>query len=227
MKKKIVTDIIQWDVNTWSKPLQFWQDNINWNTVETCLELGGRQGGLSLWLALKDKSVLCSDLENVQNTADPLHKKYNIGHKIKYENIDATTIPYENYFDVIVFKSIIGGIGRNNDLEIQKKVFDQIYKALKPGGKLLFAENLIASPLHQFFRKKFNKWGSYWRYISLEETEYFLSNFKSFQIHQTGVLGTFGRNEAQRNFLSKLDDVIFNRITPKNWKYIVYGVAEK
>ena len=34
---------------------------------------------------------------------------------IIYQDIDATNIPYENYFDIIVFKSIIGGIGRNNN----------------------------------------------------------------------------------------------------------------
>lgn len=72
---------------------------------------------------------------------------------ITYQDIDATQIPYENEFDIIVFKSIIGGIGRNDNKEIQQLVFNQIYKALKPGGQLLFAENLSASPLHRFFSK--------------------------------------------------------------------------
>ena len=76
-------------------------------------------------------------------------------------------------------------------------------------------------------RKKFNKWGSYWRYITLDETKDFLSKFSSFEIKQTGVLATFGRTEKQRNFLAKLDNVFFNKITPKSWKYIVYGIANK
>jgi hypothetical protein len=36
-----------------------------------------------------------------------------------------------------------------------------------------------------------------------------------------------GRNESQRNFLSKLDEIILNKVCPDNWKYIIYGIAEK
>jgi hypothetical protein len=41
------------------------------------------------------------------------------------------------------------------------------------------------------------------------------------------VLGTFGRNESQRNLLSTIDELILNKICPDNWKYIIYGIAEK
>jgi SAM-dependent methyltransferase len=169
MTKEITKDIIQWDVTSWSKALQYWDQNIDWNKIENGLELGGREGGLALWLSLKGKTVVCSDLEGVKETAEPLHVRHNVTSLISYQDIDATNIPYENHFDVIVFKSIIGGIGRNNNIAIQQHVFDQIYKALKPGGKLLFAENLIASPLHQRLRKKFVNWGNSWRYVSLDE----------------------------------------------------------
>lgn len=165
MNIQLIKDNIQWDVLTWSKAIAYWEKNVDWSKVEHCLELGGRQGGLSLWLAMKGKKVICSDLEDVELTAKSLHRKYNIENEISYEDIDATNIPYVEYFDVIVFKSIIGGIAKIGIIEVQKKVFQEIYKALKPGGILLFAENLVASPLHQFARKKFNKWGDYWRYV--------------------------------------------------------------
>ncbi|MDR1904254.1 MAG: class I SAM-dependent methyltransferase, partial [Treponema sp.] len=139
----------------------------------------------------------------------------------------ATDIRYENYFDIIVFKSIIGGIGRNNNIQMQEKVFTEIYKSLKPGGKLLFAENLIASPLHQFLRKKFIRWGRDWRYIALNELSRFLSPFKSYKNEVTGILAALGRTEWQRNMLAYIDQLILNHICPDNWKYIVYGIAEK
>jgi len=226
MEPGVIKDIIQWNVKSWSVAVDYWEKEIEWNQVTDCLELGGREGGLSLWLALKGKNVICSDLSEVRSTAEGLHKKYNIG-SIRYEDIDATSIPYENKFDLIVFKSIMGGIGRNNNTVLQQKAFEQIRKALKPGGKLLFAENLVASPMHKFLRKKFVKWGSSWRYLTLHELELHMQNYSSFKIKTTGFLGAFGRTEQQREFLSGLDQLLFNQVIPDNWKYIAYGIATK
>ena len=227
MTEELKKDIIQWDIKSWSKALEYWENNIDWSKIQNGLELGGRQGGLSLWLALKGKQTICSDLHDVKSTAEKLHLKYHVTSFVTYQDIDATNIPYENHFDIIVFKSIIGGIGSNDNYKIQQKVFNQIYKALKPGGKLLFAENLIASPLHQRLRKKFVNWGSTWRYVSIKEIKECLKDFSSYDIQSTGILGTLGRNESQRNFLSNIDSIILNKICPSNWKYIAYGIATK
>lgn len=226
-KEQILKDIIQWDTKSWSKALDFWGANVDWSKVQTGLELGGREGGPSLWMALKGIRVVCSDLENVEPTARPLHEKYNISNLVRYQDIDATNIPYENHFDIIVFKSIIGGIGRDGHPERQRKAFSEIYKALKPGGKLLFAENLVASPLHQQLRKKFVTWGDSWRYLTISELSTCLENFSDVQIQSTGFLGAFGRSEIQRSFFASIDAVLLNKILPEDWKYIAYGIAEK
>jgi hypothetical protein len=63
--------------------------------------------------------------------------------------------------------------------------------------------------------------------VSVKEMKEFLKDFSSRQIKTTGVLGTFGRNESQRNLLSTIDELILNKICPVNWKYISYGIAEK
>ena len=227
MNQQLERDILQWDVKSWSKALRYWEKNINFKPFSNGLELGGREGGLSLWLASKGISTVCSDLTNVRQTAEPLHKSYGVSELVHYEDIDATRIPYENHFDLIVFKSIIGGIGRSNNKEAQDTVFREIYKALKPGGKLLFAENLVASPLHIHLRKRFVNWGDSWRYITISELNFFLRDFDKIQIHTSGVVGTFGRTENQRNALSVLDNLIFNHIVKNSWKYIAFGVAEK
>lgn len=227
MNPQLVKEIIQWDVKSWSRALSFWEKKVDWDQVENGLELGGREGGLSLWLALKGKATVCSDLMNVQQTAEKLHQKHQVTAFINYEDIDASAIPYENHFDVIVFKSIIGGIGRGDNFEIQKKVFNQIYKALKPGGKLLFAENLVGSPIHQKLRKRYVNWGSTWRYVSMDELKECLSDFSNFEMKTTGFLGTLGRSEGQRNFLATADSLFWNHVSPANWKYIAYGVAQK
>ncbi len=222
MLAQTTKDIIKWDIKSWSKALRFWETNTRWNTVENGLELGSNEGGLSLWLAQKKIHVVCSDYKDVQSNAEPLHRAYEVSDWVSYQDIDATNIPYENHFDVIVFKSIIGGIGRDNRIDIQQQVIDEIYTALKPGGQLLFAENLVGSRFHQWMRKRFVNWGSSWRYVTQKEMRQFLSRFSSVKMETTGVLATFGRNEKQRNALATIDQLVLNKISPSNWKYIVY-----
>jgi len=219
-------DIIQWDVKSWSKAIFFWDRKVDWSGVGICLEIGARDGGLSLWLALKGKQVICSDI-TISTKAQQLHTKHRVSDKIEYEEIDATGIPYEDYFDVIIFKSVLGGIGKNDSYALQAQAINEMYKALKPGGKLLFAENLRASFLHTLLRKVFRQWGSKWRYLSLQELNELLKKFSSKDIETSGFLALFGRSEKQRKILASIDEKFFNKKLPQRWHYIVYGVAEK
>lgn len=227
MNSLLRSDIIQWDVKAWSHALHYWESHVEWNNISNALELGSRQGGLSLWLGLKGISVTCSDVDNTYETARPLHAKYSIERFIEYKIINACEIPYENHFELIVFKSILGGIGYNNNWNAQKLALKQIHKALKPKGYLLFAENLLASRFHRMMRNKFAAWGSQWRYPSLNEMRILLRDFSAFELKTRGVTGTFGRSERQRTILSSVDNTLLNALTPNSWKYIGYGVARK
>jgi SAM-dependent methyltransferase len=191
------------------------------------LELGGRDGGLSLWLAHKNMHVICSDVDDNRARAEQYHQKHAFPGSIEYAVIDALDIPYENQFDLIAFKSVLGGVGRDGRKDRQQQAVDQMYKALKPGGQLLFMENLVASPLHSFVRRKFVRWGNSWRYVTLTEMREFLSKFKNVRMGTTGVLGTFGRTERQRDALARVDQALLNRLTPARWQYLVFGIAEK
>jgi SAM-dependent methyltransferase len=226
MDKQLMRDIVQWDIQSWSKAILFWDKKIDWSSVNTCLELGAREGGLSLWLALKNKQVICSDIV-ISKEAEQLHLKYKVADKIEYETIDAAGIPYEDYFDVIVFKSVLGGIGKNNNYRLQEQAVNEMYKALKPGGKLLFAENLRLSVLHDVIRKIFRQWGSKWRYVSLQEINTLMKKFSTVDIATTGFLSVFGKNEPQREILAAVDEQLFNKLVPQRWHCIAYGIAEK
>ena len=227
MDKQIIKDIFEWDVLNWSKAIDFWLEEVDVNTNHlNCLELGGRGGGLSLWLAINNNTVICSDLESPKDLATKLHAKYNCTDKIEYQSINATNIPFENQFDIVVFKSILGGISGNGNDELKKATVDEIYKCLKPNGKLLFAENLEASILHKGFRKAFVKWGNRWNYLKYKEIKNVFSSFENVKYKTVGFWGTFGRTEKQRHFLSKLDN-FFERFIPIKKRYIVFGIAEK
>ena len=219
---------VEWDVVNWSKALAFWESRIDLTGKGfRCLELGSRRGGLSLWLALKGNEVVCSDYKNPEDQASAIHQNYQYGGSITYEGIDATNIPYENSFDIVVFKSILGGIARDEKGYLKQVVVDQIFKALKPGGSVLFAENLLASSIHQLLRAKLTQWGGYWNYLSVSEVDELFGAYGSLEYRTAGFLGSFGRNEFQRNFLGKIDTWVFDWIATDAMKYIVYGLATK
>ena len=225
--EKLKKEILQWDVETWFKVLQYWERKLNFYIVENALEIGGREGGVSLWLATRGISVVCSDIRDCSDSAFKLHSKFEYSGSIKYSILDARAMEQENYYDLIIFKSVIGGVGYNNDFESQRIAFQNIHRALKPGGILLFAENLKASIFHRFFRSLFISWGNKWRYIDTNEINLFLSVFSYREINYTGFLAAFGRNENQRRIFAKMDNLVMNRLLPNRWKYVCFGIGVK
>jgi 2-polyprenyl-3-methyl-5-hydroxy-6-metoxy-1,4-benzoquinol methylase len=218
---------VEWDVRNWALALDFWLAHST-KKLSGCkvLEIGTNTGRLSLWLASQGAKVVCSDVNRVRREAVELHEASDFGHLIEHQTINATDIPYTEEFDVVVFKSVLGAIG-DGAKEPQAKAVSEMHKALKKGGELFFAENLVASPIHMFFRRKMIQWGTTWRYVTIEEMNEFLKPFSQTQIRTIGFAGTFGRSEAQRNLLALGDRLIFERIVPESWKYIIAGVARK
>lgn len=219
-------DIIQWDIEVWSKSLDFWGNELNISIPLKCLEIGSRHGGLSLWAALYGNSVVCSDLFSPSEFAKELHKKYNVEKNVLYESINILDIPYDNYFDVILMKSVLPSLGESKNMEVQRMALQSIFKALKPGGKLLFAENLEATFFHRISRKWFIKWGKKVKYLEINRLVNLLSEFGNLKFITKGFFASFGRNEAQRQFLGKIDILIDKKI-PSKWKYLIIGVLEK
>jgi len=227
MEKELIKDIIEWDVKNWSKALEFWSRKIDIERKNyTCLELGGGSGGLSLWLALNGNETICSDLRSPEAKASALHEKYNVESNVNYEAIDATDINYTDHFDIVVFKSILGGISRNNKDELKQKTIEEIHKCLKSNGMLLFAENLQGSIFHKIMRKWFVSWGSAWNYLKYSEIHELFRLFKKVEFITHGFWGALGRTEFQRTQLGKID-TIFSKFIPSRRRYIVIGIAAK
>nr|WP_121272989.1 class I SAM-dependent methyltransferase [Pedobacter schmidteae] len=225
MINETIKEIIQWDVVNWAKALEYWEKSTPIkNKKYTCLELGAANGGLSLWLSLNKNRVLCTDINEPKAAARKMHKKYKCSSRIQYAPMDATNIPFENHFDIVAFKSILGGISQNCHDEYKLKTLDEIYKALKPGGKLFFAENLEASLIHKMLRKKFGT--PHWNYIRMNEIRTIFQSYKKITFTTVGFFGCMGRNEMQRNFLGRIDNIV-EKILPRKLHYILIGVAEK
>ena len=224
----LLRDVVRWDVRTWSIPLAFWSKRLPEGGIgRRALEIGCGDGGLSLWLATQGYAVVCSDVECDFAAARRSHQRYGVASQMAYEQIDAACIPYANHFDVIAFKSVLGAIGRAGGIDLQRQAIEQMRQALRPGGVLLFAENLQASPLHRLCRKRFVRWGKTWRYPSMAELQAFFAEFRTYRLETTGFLAAFGRSERQRNWLAVVDQATRCGWMPDRYKYVGYGVAQK
>ncbi|MCX2449929.1 methyltransferase domain-containing protein [Pedobacter sp. PLR] len=225
MKDYLKRDIIGWDTENWSRAIPFWEKLGQLKQRDNkCLELGAYGGGLSLWLALNKNRVICSNLEIPDANTKKIHHQYNCLSYIAYEAIDATNIPYADHFDFITFKSILGGIPGVDGQQVKIKTINQIHTSLKPGGKLLFAENLSASIFHKILRYWFGT--KNWNYLKLSDMDVVFSSFSDVKYTTVGFFGCFGRNESQRIFLGKLDK-FFDWMIPRKCRYIIIGIATK
>jgi ubiquinone/menaquinone biosynthesis C-methylase UbiE len=216
------------DIQNWSVALQYWLERTAQNLSSVnALEIGAGRGGLSLWAALNGMKVLCTDLQGTSKEAIEKHKKFGVSHLVEYEALNALSIPYSDKFDVVFFKSVLGGIGSFNNKANQVKAINEIYKSLKKGGELWFAENLKASPLHRFARRLLVERVNSWRYVTIPEMKEFLSVFSEVEYRTAGFLSVFGINSFQRSVLGKIDRIIADKLVPKSWRYIIIGVARK
>ena len=226
----IINDSIGWDIENWKKSISFFKKHIKFDKSMQILELGtgASSGGYSHFFASNGFDVVCSDFPKVYENAKAFHKKACLEQYISYESINALDIPYNDKFDIIVFKSLLGGIGRWGDTRKFEDVIKSIYDALKPKGYMIFAENLKATFFHEIFRNKFGNGRKGWTYINIKDYEKIVKKFFSFyKFDTTGFLGCFGRNEIQRQILGRLDQKIFKKIIPQNYNYIGFCIAQK
>jgi|688.fasta_scaffold17142_7 SAM-dependent methyltransferase len=216
----------QWEVRTWSRAYPLWHSTLAAIPRENqqALALGERDGGLSLMLAEHGFVTVCSDLHGPTDRAKEMHKSFGWDEWMTYESIDALAIPWPDAsFDVVVFKSLIGALSTR---EKQAQALREMHRVLKPGGVLLFAENLTGTALHRWLRKRFVAWDSYWRYLRLPEEMDLFAPFGKVDLHTTGLLANLGRSETQRDLLARLDALLMP-LVPVSCRTVVFGVATK
>lgn len=214
----------EWDYYQWSESMMIWRKYLENSSDKIALEIGARNGGLSIMLSNKyDINVICTDLTNPEGRVHLIHHEFDLN-KISFKRSDVTSLNFDdNTFDIVVFKSVLGGLKSRKQ---QLKAIREIYRVLKPGGVLLFAENLVSSKIHQFLRKKFIKWSKHWRYLELKDLNEYLFQFKCIEKETTG----FFSNLLPLQFLKYITyriDMLFIKLIPKKFHYLTYGAAIK
>ena len=143
---------------------------------------------------------------------------------IRYEIIDALDIGLSETFDFILFKSMLGGIGRIGSGKLQMDVMRQIHKSLKKGGEVLFIENMRGTFIHQMYMKRYGATKNDWCYPSYSDFIKMSNIFSKVKYETFGVLGSSG------NLLKKVRTAFvlkFEKTFPKSWRYIYAGIYQK
>lgn len=162
---------IGWTPDTWSKPLASFLQEANIDSAQHALEIGaGAMSSLSPYLTLMADQVLCSYydpqfLDDIKTRNAHICKHANppiAEEKITYQQLDVTNLP-DQQWDIIVMKSILGGVFREDlsSFDDATHLLRQIReKNLTTSGKLILIENgkSILEPLLKNHGARKNHW---------------------------------------------------------------------
>jgi hypothetical protein len=156
-----------------------------------------------------------------------VHEQFGVAAGTQYLDVDATSITCHTEYDIVALKSVLGGIVRQRTLSVGKQVADGISHILRPGGVVLFAENMAATRFHKLFRDHFGAGKNHWKYFKADELVSLFADFTSLEYRVFGFLGCFGPIEPVRRGLGRIDSLLCDRVVPEPWRYIMAGIAVK
>lgn len=223
-----VRDVIGWDVESWSKWLYFIEDLQIDMYKKYILEIGSRDGGVSLYCALRGGIVTCSDLNGPTEKARTLHGRYNVASSVSYRTIDALDMSNveTNSFDIIIFKAVLGW-WKYGSLE-QLRFKENIKRCLKHNGLLIFCDSMRGSIFHRLGRRIdrniLSHRGMTWNYAEREDILSLFNEFQLIKENYFGFIRPFSRiwNKYMliHKIFGKVDDIFFNQILPRECLYI-------
>lgn len=224
---QLLRDVVEWDVSTWRKAVWYWDRFVDERlplAEPSLLEIGARGGGVTLMFALKGFACTCTDKGESFEQARALHRARGVAGLVTYADADALALPFaDESFDVVVFKSVLGAIGRSGHGERMEAAVAEVLRVLKPGGTLLFAENLQGTWLHRALRRRFKRWGTSWNYPTPERMRGLLAGFSRVELHTYGCFGCLWRD----HLLTRKADELLCRRDPSPRHYMCYGAAVK
>ncbi len=231
----LLKDIIEWDVRSWSRCLDFWAPVVRLQDTNSAqvLTVGERNGGISLWFALQGFNVICTDRGGPTRQASELHRRYGVSDRVAYADVNIFSMPYSDAsFDIVACKSVIGGLkavyrdAATRTLENQSRAVQEIHRVIKPGGYFLGAENLVGTWFHRNTRYWVKHGRVGWRHLTRPEIDRLFACFKVVEQRPYGFLGSRS-TLLGLDCLSAMIDSRVCPLLPVDWHYISFIRAKK
>ena len=202
---------------------------------KTVLEVGANKGGLSLFFSLLGCKVICSDVTAVYLTnAKQLHSSF--GRHGSYLAADLCSLPVQSEsLDVVVMKSVLGGIYANAGRSMAVAGLREIHRVLRKGGYCILLEQLVADPVSRWVRGQMSP-GYGWHCFKCEEffktaASLLPSEFQTVSIRcHTLFSYVLEHVLSSSNPLVRLSlgvDRLVERFVHDDWKHLIGVVAVK
>lgn len=224
--RRIIEDSCGWNKKIWADAVEFALNFCTkYDNKTKVLEIGASEySALSPIFSSIGYDVMCSYYDQnayqaiINGCLPTVINKYGLTLP-KLVQLNAWEIKNKT-FDIIILKSVIGGICRNDDYTLISNLIAKLYASLKPNGILITIdnqENYIAN----CFRNLFGAGNSKWTYLNKDKLAMKLTPYhyeqKGFGLLNFARFASFNSEvEPINDLLYTIDQVLLNNIDIKN-----------
>ena len=220
-----------WNFKAWSHPFKVSNLQLP-NRLDRILEIGASKHSMVslIFDGLASEIVISyytdDQREGVEQYLASVRQRYNLKSKYVLEQIDATCV--EGSFDIVIMKSVLGGLFRHDRSIISDAtdfIGSLVSRTVKPEGLLISIDNgksILETPLSRFGARDYK-----WRFFrkselnrAIKQTEFGVISSFSFE-NRLGYLGYILDNYV----IYPLDLILF-----KFWRYnptVIISVFKK
>jgi hypothetical protein len=214
--RALIEDCCGWNRKTWADAVEFALGALPYDlSGKLVIEVGASEkSSLAPIFAARNAHVVCSYYNKPPGFIErPLHRlcvKYKL-HDIP--TIDANVMALPGRYDVIVMKSVLGGVFRNNDYEGLSALMRRlVLNNLNPQGTILSFDNGYINAFHKLRHKHHSGGGVSWTYLKRDKLERALNGF-DFVIAGFGYLNV-GQNALLNSLVYQLDKLVVGLVKP-------------
>jgi SAM-dependent methyltransferase len=173
------------------------------------LELGAKaRSTLSPFLVARgaNSTVTCyseGELPKLDETLSQLAQQYGLAReRLRAERADIFALDQKARFDLVMLKSVLGGVNRQHDQAEFRKAVSNCLSILNPNGHLLIIDKARSLKVIHWMLRRLGKGGKKgWHYFTFDELKQLIPNGSfesSFAAHGILSFGNFGGGIFQK-----------------------------
>ena len=233
LSKKLIDYTIVWNFGIWSRAIRYWGECLSGSDFSNMkvLEIGANKRS-AVSLVFADKGADCTLGYYPLPKDSPEHFLKNMDLEldgtVNVIPLNIFEMPFNEEFDIVCMKSVLGGISKLNDCDNWSKGIDAAWEAVKPGGYLALAENVRGTFMHDYMRKNYRKNSKPWNYFSPNKYINKVQSLGKYKWKTFGFL-SFTDLGIKRlgTWLYAIDCILFEWFIPNNNRVVISLIVQK